>query len=64
MKAMILPGFIMGALAGVSAGLLFAPSTGKEARHILGHGMGECRSKAVTYYHKIRHDSKEEVPVL
>lgn len=64
MKAnMIFAGFIMGALAGVAAGLLFAPKTGKDTRHMLGHEMGECRSRATTYYHKIRHDSKEEAPV-
>ncbi len=60
---MIVAGFIMGALAGVATGLLFAPKTGKETRQMLRNRMGECRSKAAMCFHNVRKDSREEAPV-
>jgi gas vesicle protein len=39
-------GFILGAVAGVAVGFLYAPKTGKETRELLKEKIGEVRGKA------------------
>ena len=39
-------GFILGALAGVAVGFLYAPKAGKETRAILKEKAGEFKEKA------------------
>ncbi len=39
-------GFIIGAIAGVAVGFLYAPKSGKETRTLLKEKIGEVRGKA------------------
>ncbi|OGO30069.1 MAG: hypothetical protein A2Z29_06570 [Chloroflexi bacterium RBG_16_56_11] len=39
-------GFILGAVAGVAVGFLYAPKSGKETRALLKEKIGEMRGKA------------------
>jgi len=41
-----LVGFIIGAIAGVAIGLLYAPKSGKETRALLKEKAGEVKEKA------------------
>ena len=44
----------VGAAAGAVAGLMFAPKTGKETRHIVSTRAGEARHKTGHYVGSIR----------
>jgi gas vesicle protein len=39
-------GFVLGAIAGVAVGFLYAPKSGKETRTLLKEKIGEVRGKA------------------
>ncbi len=42
----ILLAFILGAVSGAAAALLYAPATGRETREFLGERAGEAKAKA------------------
>jgi gas vesicle protein len=46
----VLLGFLVGAVAGGVAALMFAPSSGKETRQKIVDGLGRTRDKACTEY--------------
>ena len=45
---------VAGAAAGAIAGLMFAPKTGKETRHIVSTRAGEARNKTEHYVSNLR----------
>ena len=46
----VLLGFLVGAVAGGVAALMFAPSSGRETRQKIVDGLGRTRDKACTEY--------------
>lgn len=46
----VLLGFLVGAVAGGVAALMFAPSSGRETRQKIVDGLGRTRDKAFTEY--------------
>lgn len=52
-------GFIIGTLAGVAVGLLYAPKSGKETRALLKEKVGEVREKAGEMTEKAREVASE-----
>jgi gas vesicle protein len=52
-------GFIIGAVAGVAVGFLYAPKSGKETRALLKEKVGEVREKAGEMTEKAREVATE-----
>lgn len=52
-------GFIIGAVAGVAVGFLYAPKSGKETRALLKEKVGEVREKASEMTEKAREVASE-----
>ena len=52
----IIGGLTVGALLGTAAGLLIAPRTGKETRHIVATRAGDLRHKAAHYLGSLRRE--------
>ena len=50
-------GFIIGAIAGVAVGFLYAPKAGKETRAILKEKAGQLKDKAGELISRATHDS-------
>lgn len=51
-----LAGLAAGAVLGAAAGLLLAPKTGKETRHVVATGAGELRHTASHYLGALRQE--------
>ncbi len=51
---------VAGAAAGAVAGLMFAPKTGKETRHIVSTRAGEARHKTEHYVGSLRQRIRRE----
>ena len=54
-----LVGFIIGAIAGVAIGFLYAPKAGKETRAILKEKAGQLKSKAGEMFSRTRDTEKD-----
>jgi gas vesicle protein len=54
-----LVGFIIGAIAGVAIGFLYAPKSGKETRALLKEKVGEVREKASEVTGRVREAATE-----
>lgn len=54
-----LVGFIIGAIAGVAIGFLYAPKAGKETRAILKEKAGQLKDKASEVFTRAREAGKE-----
>jgi gas vesicle protein len=54
-----LVGFIIGAVAGIAVGFLYAPKSGKETRALLKEKVGEVREKASEMTGKAREIASE-----
>jgi gas vesicle protein len=54
-----LVGFIIGAIAGVAIGFLYAPKAGKETRAILKEKAGQLKDKASEMISRAREAGKE-----
>ena len=52
-------GFIIGAVAGVAVGFLYAPKSGKETRALLKEKVGEVKEKASEMTEKAREVAAE-----
>ncbi len=52
-------GFIIGAVAGVAVGFLYAPKSGKETRALLKEKVGEVKEKAGEMTEKAREAAAE-----
>ncbi len=52
-------GFIIGAVAGVAIGFLYAPKAGKETRALLKEKAGQLKSKAGELFSRVREAEKE-----
>jgi gas vesicle protein len=52
-------GFIIGAVAGVAIGFLYAPKAGKETRALLKEKAGEIKNKAGELFSRVREAEKE-----
>jgi gas vesicle protein len=52
-------GFIIGAVAGVAIGFLYAPKAGKETRALLKDKAGEIKNKAGELFSRARELEKE-----
>jgi gas vesicle protein len=50
-------GFIIGAVAGVAIGFLYAPKAGKETRALLKEKAGQLKSKAGELISRATHDT-------
>jgi len=53
-----LMGFILGALAGVAVGFLYAPKPGKETRALLKEKAGEFKEKAGEVINRVKEIGK------
>ena len=53
-KNKLVTAVVAGAAAGAVAGLMFAPKTGKETRHIVSNRAGEARHKTGHYVDTLR----------
>jgi gas vesicle protein len=53
-KNKLVTAVVAGAAAGAVAGLMFAPKTGKETRHIVATRAGEARHKTGHYVDTLR----------
>jgi len=47
-------GFLLGAVAGVAIGFLYAPKSGKETRELLKEKAGEIKEKAEEGFEKVK----------
>jgi gas vesicle protein len=52
-------GFIIGAVAGIAVGFLYAPKSGKETRALLKEKVGEVREKATEMTEKAKEVASE-----
>jgi len=53
-----LVGFIIGAIAGVAIGFLYAPKAGKETRAVLKEKAGQLKEKASEMFARARESEK------
>jgi gas vesicle protein len=60
----VLLGFLVGAVAGGVAALLFAPSTGKETRQKIVDGLGQTRDKVCNEYEHAKEYAKIQKDAL
>lgn len=60
----VLLGFLVGAVAGGVAALLFAPSAGKETRQRIVDGMGRTRDKMYDEYEHAKEYAKTQKEAL
>ena len=60
----VLLGFLVGAVAGGVAALLFAPSTGKETRQKIVDGLGQTRDKLSGEYEHAKEYAKAQKEAL
>jgi gas vesicle protein len=56
----VLLGFLVGAVAGGVAALLFAPATGKETRQKIADGLGQTRDKLCDEYEHAKEYAKNK----
>jgi gas vesicle protein len=54
-----LVGFIIGAIAGVAIGFLYAPKAGKETRAVLKEKAGQLKDKASEMFSRAREAGKD-----
>jgi gas vesicle protein len=52
-------GFIIGAIAGLAIGFLYAPKAGKETRAILKEKAGQLKTKASEMFSRTREPEKD-----
>ena len=52
-------GFIIGAVAGVAIGFLYAPKAGKETRALLKEKAGQLKSKAGELFSRVKEAEKD-----
>jgi gas vesicle protein len=52
-------GFIIGAVAGVAVGFLYAPKAGKETRAILKEKAGQLKERASEMISRVRESGKD-----
>jgi gas vesicle protein len=55
-----LVGFIIGAIAGVAIGFLYAPKPGKETRALLKEKAGQLKERASEVFSRAAHESEKE----
>ena len=55
----LITGLVVGATFGAIAGLLFAPKSGKETRHLVAARAGEIREKVGNYVGGLRRKMRE-----
>lgn len=60
----VLLGFLVGAVAGGVAALLFAPSSGKETRHKIAEGLGKAKDRVCDEYEHAREYAKTQKEAL
>jgi gas vesicle protein len=60
----VLLGFLVGAVAGGVAALLFAPSSGKDTRQKIVDGLGQTRDKLCDEYEHAREYAKTQKDAL
>lgn len=60
----MLLGFLVGAVAGGVAALLFAPSSGKDTRQKIVEGLGQTRDKVCDEYDHAREYAKTQKDAL
>lgn len=56
----VLLGFLVGAVAGGVAALLFAPASGKETRHKIAEGLGNARDRVCDEYEHAKEYAKTQ----
>ena len=60
----VLLGFLVGAVAGGVAALLFAPASGKETRQKLADGMGKARERVCDEYEHAKEYARTQKEAL